>query len=305
MLESLARFILQLILPSSQLLILLVIIAVLILIGWHRRAWQAGIVWIVLFLVYATPFLSGIMIDRLQHTWPVLTTERMYEFGLLPAGPDESGMQNSGQSGDLRAGPAGSGEDVEDADLPPDSLPDTVQADTVHIIILASSHTPDERLEPTQMLSDASVQRLVEGLRLYRQIPGARLITSGHYAYGEYSQAEATRDALISLGVDPGHIRIQPEAGSTCEEARAFVREHGDGARIIISTSALHMRRAMMIFEQQGARPVAAPAAFIRKQKPEDPVRPSKWLPSFNNISELESAINEHIGYVWNRRQCR
>ena len=37
MLESIARLIFELILPSSQLLILLVIIGVLVFFGWHRR----------------------------------------------------------------------------------------------------------------------------------------------------------------------------------------------------------------------------------------------------------------------------
>ncbi len=302
MFESIARLILDLIMPSSQLWILLVIIGVLVFFGWRRRAWQAGILWIVLWLLYATPFVSGVLIDRLQYTHPVLTLERMDELGLLQSGTNVPGLlnletidpvlQNSGETDGLPYDTSLTAA----SELPPDP---------VYIIILGSSHTPDVRLLPTLMLSDNAVQRLVEALRVYRLLPDARLITSGHYVYGEYSQAEATRDALISLGVDPGHILIQPEAGSTCDEARAFVREHGPGARIIISTSALHMRRSMMVFEQQGASPIAAPAAFIRKQKPEDPFRPGKLMPSLSNIGELESAIKEYIGYAWSRRQCR
>jgi len=321
MLESIARLIFELILPSSQLLILLVIIGVLFFFGWRRRAWQVGIVLVVLWLVYATPFLSDVLIDRLQHTYPVLSEERMDELGLLHSGTDEPGLFNpeTNESGLLNPGTTEPGHHypgetegaltdtypAADLEMSTDPVSEAQTTDLVHIIILGSSHTPDDRLLPTLMLSDDAVQRLVEALRVYRLMPEARLITSGRYEYGEYSQAEATRDALISLGVDPEHILIQPEAASTCDEARAFVREHGPGARIIISTSALHMRRAMMIFDQQEASPVAAPAAFIRKQKPEDPFRPGKLLPSWGSIGELESAIKEYVGYAWERRRCR
>jgi len=302
MFESIARLILELIMPSSQLLILLVVVGVLIYLGWRRRAWQVGILWVVLWLVYATPFLSGVLIDRLQYTHPVLTEERMVELGLLHSGTDEPGMFNP-ETNEPGLHYPGESEGAL-TDTSPASASE-LSPDPVYIIILGSSHTPDVRLLPTHMLSDNAVQRLVEALRVYRLLPDAHLITSGRYQHGEYSQAESTRDALISLGVDPGNIHIQPEASSTCDEARTFVRDHGPGARIIISTSALHMRRAMMVFEQQGASPVAAPAAFIRKQKPEDSFRLAKLLPSRGNIGELESAIKEYVGYAWERRRCR
>ena len=302
MLESIARLVFELILPSSQLLILMVVIGVLVFFGWRRRAWQAGILLIVLWLIYATPFLSGVLIERLQYTHPVLTEERMDDLGLLRSGIDEPELFDPETTEPAPSYPREANGAPGDTILAAGSK---MPMDQVYIIILGSSHTPDERLLPTLMLSDNSVQRLVEALRVYWLVPEARLITSGRYRYGEYSQAEATRDALISLGVEPGHIHIQPETASTCDEARAFVRDHGPGTRIIISTSALHMRRAMMIFEQVGANPVAAPAAFIRKQKPEDPFRPGKQLPSLSNIDELESAIKEYVGYVWDQRRCR
>ncbi len=301
MLESIARLVFELILPSSQLLILLVVIGVLVFFGWRRRAWQVGILWVILWLVYTTPFLSGVLIERLQYTHPVLTEERMDELGLLHSGTDESGQFNPETNQPSLYYPS----ETEGATT--DTYPaagSEMSTDPVHIIILGSSHTADDRLLPTQMLSDDAAQRVVEALRLYHLLPEAQLITSASYRYGEYSQAEATRDALISLGVKPEQINTQPGPTSTCDEARAFVRDHGPGTRIIISTSALHMRRAMMVFEQQGASPVAAPAAFIRKQKPEKPFRPGKLLPSLSNIGELESAINEYAGYVWEKRRC-
>ena len=264
MFESIARLIFELIQPTVQLVILLLIVAGLLLAGRRRRALQALTVLFVLWLLYANPFLSGVMVDRLQNRYPMLTGEALTELQTLAKSQEP-----------------------------------------IYVVVLGSGHTPDPRLEPAQMLSDEAVIRLVEGIRVHRQLPGSRLVTSASVKYGNYTQAEAMRDAAVALGVDPGSIHIQTDPTTTCEEARAFVRDHGPGARAVIATSATHMRRAMMLFEQQGALPVAAPASFIRKKNQNEPFRLIDWLPSLENIEDLERAIKEHTGYIWDKRQCR
>lgn len=177
--------------------------------------------------------------------------------------------------------------------------------DPVYIIVLGAGHTPDPRLKPSQMLTSSVTMRLVEGIRVHRQIPGSRLVTSASAVHGTYSQAEAVRDAAIALGVDPEAIHIQPDPENTCQEARAFVRDHGPGARVVIATSATHMRRAMMLFELQGALPVAAPTSYVRKRNPDRTFDAGDWLPSLEHIDDLETAIKEYVGYLWDKRSCR
>ncbi len=263
MFESFARLVFELIQPTAQLVILLVVIAVLLFAGWRRRALQAFAVLFVLWLVYANPFLSGMMVDRLQNSYPVLDGGKLAELQILAESQEP-----------------------------------------VFVIVLGSGHTPDARLKPSQMLTELATMRLVEGIRVHRQLPGSRLVTSASVEYGNYTQAEAMRDAAIALGVDPDDIDIQPDPTTTCEEARAFVRDHGPGARVVVATSATHMRRAMMLFEQQGALPVAAPTAFIRKENPDKPFSITGWMPSLENIDDLEQAIKEYVGYIWDKRQC-
>lgn len=175
----------------------------------------------------------------------------------------------------------------------------------LYIIILGAGHTPDHRLKPTHMLTSRVAMRLMEGIRVHQKLPCSRLVTSASAVYGELSQAEALKDAAISLGVDPGHIHTQKDPANTCQEAQSFVRDHGVGANVIIATSALHMRRAVMLFEQQGAQPAAAPAYYLRKKNPDKPFQIKTYLPSMKNIRNLESAIKEYAGYVWGRRTCR
>ncbi len=263
MFETFARLIFDLIQPSVQLVVLLLIVLALLVAGQRRWALRALAVWVLLFLLYANPFLSGMLIDRLQDRHPVLTEEKIAALHVEAGG------------------------------------------DPVYIIVLGAGHTPDPRLKPSQMLTASVTMRLVEAIRVHRQLPGSRLVTSASAVHGTYSQAEAVRDAAIALGVDAAAIHIQTDPENTCQEARAFVRYHGSGTRVVVATSASHMRRAMMLFERQGAVPVAAPTSFKRKNNPHRTFDPEDWLPALENIDYLETAIKEYAGYQWDKRRCR
>jgi uncharacterized SAM-binding protein YcdF (DUF218 family) len=177
----------------------------------------------------------------------------------------------------------------------------------VYIIVLGAGHSPDPRLGFTQMLSESVSMRLIEGVRLYNALPEgrARLVTSASAVHGRLSQAEALKGAAMQLGVPEAHIHTQSTPTNTCEEARAFAAYHGEGAQVIIATAALHQRRAMMLFEQQGVQPFAAPTAFTNKENPDAPPPGfSSYLPRLKNVNQLERVIKEYVGYEWGKRQC-
>ncbi len=263
MLESIARLIFEILQPSAQLVILLLIVLALLAAGQRRWGLRALALWVFLFLLYGNPFLAGTLVDRLQDRHPVLTEEGIAEL------------------------------QAEAVDNP------------VYIIVLGAGHTPDPRLKPSQMLTSSVTMRLVEAIRVHRQLPGSRLVTSASAVHGTYSQAEALRDAAISLGVEPEAIHIQTDPENTCQEARAFVRDHGAGTRVVVATSARHMNRAMMLFEQQGALPVAAPTSYVRKRNPDRTFDAEDWLPSLEHIEDLESVIKEFVGYHWDKKRCQ
>ena len=274
MFETLARLLFDLIQPTSQLMILMLAGVGFLIAGWHVWAKRILVALIVLVLLYTTPILHGLLIDPLENRWPVL------------AGEELAALQAHHQATSTQAD----------------------HRDPVYVIVLGSGHTPDPRLEPGQMLTPKVTMRLTEALRVHRMLPESRLVTSAPAptrSHSSYTQAEALRDAAIALGADPDRIHIQPDPNSTCEEARAFVRDHGPGTRVVIATTATHMRRAMMIFEQQGALPVAAPTNFVRKKDPDRPILIRDYLPSAENIDALEHTIKEYAGYVWDRWQCR
>jgi uncharacterized SAM-binding protein YcdF (DUF218 family) len=177
--------------------------------------------------------------------------------------------------------------------------PNTYNENTkpVNILVLGGGHTNDNRLPATNQLSESALTRLVEGIRLHRQIPNSSLITSGYAGKEDISHAEVLAKAAVLLGVDEKNISTQSLPKNTWAEATEYKRIFGDSARLILVTSAIHMPRAMKLFHKAGIMPIAAPTNhLVKKGKHRDPWF---WIPSSGNIQMMESAIHEYAGIVW------
>lgn len=90
--------------------------------------------------------------------------------------------------------------------------------------------------------------RLTEGIRISRMYPGSKLILSGYAGGSEVSHARMMARVALALGVPKSDIILLETAKDTWEEARqaaAFVQQK----RMVLVTSASHMKRAMREFE--------------------------------------------------------
>lgn len=167
----------------------------------------------------------------------------------------------------------------------------------VNILVLGGGHSNDDRLPSTNQLSEVALARLVEGIRLYRQLPNSRLITSGAAGKEGIPQAEVLKRAAILLGIEEKNIQTQTLPKNTWAEATEYKRIFGDSAQLIIVTSATHMPRAVKLFRKAGLTPIAAPTNhLVKKGNHRDPWF---WIPSSGNIRMMESAIHEYAGIVW------
>ena len=177
------------------------------------------------------------------------------------------------------------------------------QDERIPVIVLGNVYTYEPGLPENSRLSNKVLARLMEGIRVYRELPEGELVTSGGKFEGTYSIAKGVADAARLYGVDESDIVMNTEPTNTCTEAKAFVERYGTGSPVVIATSATHIPRAMMLFEQVGADPIAAPTDYEFK---DDPAKDDfRWKPSFKNIDRLERAIQEHIGMVWGRYTCK
>jgi len=136
--------------------------------------------------------------------------------------------------------------------------------------------------------------RAYEAIRLYNNIEGAKIITSG-YAGRDFKLPEAIRNAnkLMSLGIPKDDILIQSKPKDTLDEAKHIKKLIGDEPFILV-TSAYHMPRAMELFKKEGLSPISAPTNFLTRESYMISV------PNGKDLRKTEIAFHEYLGRMWN-----
>ena len=164
----------------------------------------------------------------------------------------------------------------------------------VQIMVLGGGMIIDPGLTPADQLSPDALNRIVEGVRLFYQVPGARLVTSGYSRNGIRSQADILASTAVGLGVNPVDTLWLPDPTTTREEAAAYRARFGDSTQIILVTSAIHIPRAMGWFQYQGFNPVPAPANHMVKISPDRWTY--DWWPSYRKITLMGKVFHEYAG---------
>ncbi|MDD2887475.1 MAG: ElyC/SanA/YdcF family protein [Aliarcobacter sp.] len=168
-----------------------------------------------------------------------------------------------------------------------------------YILVLGSGHKSDESLSITSQVKMVGINRLVEGIKHYRNLENAKLILSGYGASDENSHAFMQEKLAISLGVKQEDIIRLDTTKDTKEEAIETKRVVGDEALILV-TSASHMKRSILLFQKEGLNVIASPTNHLAY---EDDSYSSYF--SGKNIRNSETAIHEYLGlaYSWLRNE--
>ncbi|HEY4184453.1 MAG TPA: ElyC/SanA/YdcF family protein [Polyangia bacterium] len=161
------------------------------------------------------------------------------------------------------------------------------------VVVLGGGYETSLDVPATSRLAGATLERLVEGIRVYRKLPGSKLLMSGGGAGGpEPTQARMMVEAAIALGVPEADTAQEGGSDDTADEAKLVHDMVGD-APIVLVTSAAHLRRSVRLFEKQGMKVFPAPAGY--------------WPPQFNplpnseRLGQLEAAEHEYLGMLWGR----
>lgn len=175
--------------------------------------------------------------------------------------------------------------------------PELVQGDSVvHTLILGGGHVNAPDLPPGSQLSAPAMLRLAEGIRLYRQIPGSKIVCSGYSASKRTTQAEMLANTAIDLGVNAMDTLQNRSPKNTAAEIHAYKDRFGTSATLIVVTSAHHMNRAMLLCEKKGLKALAAPTDFYIKN---DTLRSNfDFYPSVIKLLMLENALHEYGGLI-------
>ena len=156
--------------------------------------------------------------------------------------------------------------------------------------------------------------RFLAGLALYRAGKAPRLLFTGGaspFRPGQPLEGQLYRLEAERLGIPSNAIAVTPAVVNTAEEA-AQVRnlfDAIDGAtpsseatteapKILLVTSAFHMRRAKRLFEHQGFAVVPFPVDFQTRGAWAGPLwrDPTQWFPSPQALDDSSRAIRELLG---------
>lgn len=165
-----------------------------------------------------------------------------------------------------------------------------------YIVVLGNWHYPNAAIPVTSQLSEQSLQRLVEALRVYKLHPEARIITSGHHNTDPISNAQKMKQSLVLLGVPEQKIITENFPKDTEEEA-FLISPRVQGANVVLITNAAHMPRAMKYFQAQGVYPIAAPTGFWVKN-PNSEKKRSYYFPSSKKLQQTTIAWYESLGLL-------
>jgi len=172
------------------------------------------------------------------------------------------------------------------------ALLDPASAGARWVVVLAAGYQTRTTVPATSRLNNATLERLIEGIRVYRKLPGSKLIMSGRGDSAGPSEAAVMQEAAEALGVPAADIAQEGESDDTPDEAR-LIRPMVGGDRIVLVTSAVHMERSVRLFEKQGMTVVPAPAGFFPDSF--DP------LPNSERMKWIEGAEHEGLGLLWAR----
>ena len=162
-----------------------------------------------------------------------------------------------------------------------------------YIVVLGSTYAPHDGIPITAALEGDGLARIAEGVRLMRQVHGARLVVSGGASQDRTGSAIGYAKFAVDLGVDVGAIVKLNQSLDTAEEASSVAALVGKGPFILV-TSAYHMPRAVDLMQLAGAHPIPAPTGQLARRQIEFEVR--GWIPRSSSLRKTERALHEYMG---------
>ena len=172
-----------------------------------------------------------------------------------------------------------------------------VRADAV--VVLGSGVLDLSWVPAPAQPSETAMSRAIAGILLAKQL-GLPLVLSGgsgEIAPGAVREADALAEMAMRFGIPREQIKIEALSRTTQENA-SQVRALLPGDRIVLVTSAFHMRRATACFKKQGFTVLPAPAAYRTGTSPSSL---SDLLPRAGHLEASSLALSEYLSTTWYR----
>lgn len=171
--------------------------------------------------------------------------------------------------------------------------------DDIHwVVVLSGGQSAAMPKDGQTPLFSSSIRRLLEAVRLYRELPKARLLLSG----GAYAEKTTEAEHMASLarffGVPAEDIVLETDSLNTASQAVEIKKILGNAPFYLVS-SAMHLPRSMKLFKKQQLRPLPAACDFVLYWQDE---RWQKYyFPNARNLVFFNQAMHEYLGMLWGR----
>ena len=172
------------------------------------------------------------------------------------------------------------------------------------VVLSGGRHLPPGK---TEIIEWGDPDRFIAGVELYRANKSNKLIfTGGVNPFNANLPPEGNIyiNEAILMGIPREDLLTTYPVYNTFEEAqeikRLLVEEiNSNQKRIILVTSAFHMKRAKKVFEREGIKVSPYPVDFRTNRNFFSSLRnPLKWIPSASSLNKSSMAIREIIGRI-------
>lgn len=155
---------------------------------------------------------------------------------------------------------------------------------------------------PDRIHTHKGSDRFLHPLHLYRMGKIKKFVIAGGHSKvlgNAIPESEQIEKILLMAGVPEEDIHTEGNSRNTRENAlntAALVKKHPEWKRLLLVTSAFHMRRSMACFHKAGLQPTAFSADFYateRRFTPDETV-----IPSIKAFDTWHLLIHEVVGYL-------
>jgi uncharacterized SAM-binding protein YcdF (DUF218 family) len=175
--------------------------------------------------------------------------------------------------------------------------PDEVQ-NTNAIIVLGGmlGHT---KTKSGNAVEWSDPDRFFGGIELFKSKKGKYLVFMGTklpWTNAKVNDGVILKEYAVNFGINKDSIIVTANVESTEAEANAvYELFKNKGNRIILVTSAFHMKRAKLIFEKKGFVVEAYPVDFHTNDDKTDIL---DFIPTIGNLAQSEFVMREFLGII-------
>jgi uncharacterized SAM-binding protein YcdF (DUF218 family) len=176
-------------------------------------------------------------------------------------------------------------------------------------IVVLSAYGVDHPATPiTSNLSEETLFRLTEAVRVYKRLPKARIVVSGGVLRpGEKPIAKLMAEFLWSIGIPQQDVLTEAESRDTYQNL-LYTQKLVQNDKFFLVSSAYHLRRAMGVSQRLGMKAIPCPAYIQTMQYHASGLSWWEWnsdmlrsisLPSPGRLTLIQRAFHEYTGYAW------